>query len=81
MTGLIWPTSYIEEGSFDFMNQKSTVMLAVFVALGVTLAAGLIAIPAIHEAQASLIGNAISDRIKLHNALRNQIIGGSCNCD
>jgi hypothetical protein len=56
-------------------------MLAVFVALGVTLAAGLIAIPAIHEAQASLIGNAINDRIKLHNALRNQITGGPCNCD
>jgi fumarate reductase subunit C len=36
------------------MNQKSTVMLAVFVALGVTLVAGLIAIPAMEQsAQAS----------------------------
>ncbi len=31
------------------MNQKSTVMLAVFVALGVILVAGLIAIPVLEQ--------------------------------
>ena len=49
-------------------------MLAVFVALGVTLVAGLIAIPAIDQAQASLIG-AIRDRIQLQNELRSSILG------
>lgn len=34
------------------MNQTNTIMLAVFVALGVVLVAGLVVIPAIHEAQA-----------------------------
>ena len=40
------------------MIQVNTLMLAVFIALGVVLVAGLVVVPAIHEAQAS---NAISD--------------------
>lgn len=34
------------------MNQINTVMLAIFIALGVVLVAGLVVIPVIHEAQA-----------------------------
>ena len=37
---------------------KNELMVAIFVAVGATLVAGLVVIPAIHEAQAS---NAISD--------------------
>jgi hypothetical protein len=36
------------------MNQTNTIMLAIFIALGVVLVAGLVVIPAIHEAQAAL---------------------------
>ena len=50
------------------MNQRNTVMLVVFVALGVTLVAGLIAIPAMDQAQASLVG----DRVKLAKAVRDK---------
>jgi hypothetical protein len=34
------------------MNQTNTLMVAIFMALGVMLVAGLVVIPAIHEAQA-----------------------------
>ena len=44
------------------MNQTSIVMLAIFVALDVMLVAGLVAIPAIHEAQA--ISSTALDRNK-----------------
>ena len=55
-----------------------TLLLAVVVAFGVFLVAGLIAIPAMEKTQASLgIRDAIRNRIQLHNELRNQIIGGS----
>jgi signal transduction histidine kinase len=58
------------------MYQKDTaIVVAAFIVLGVILAAGLIAVPAIEKAQASLIG-AIRDRIKLHNDLRDAILGG-----
>ena len=40
------------------MNHTNTVMVAIFVALGVMLVAGLVVIPTIYEAHAS---NAISD--------------------
>ncbi len=55
------------------MDQKSTVMFAVFVALGVTLVAGLIAIPTVEKAQADL-GSIIKKRIQLQQDLRNDII-------
>jgi len=55
------------------MNQKSTLMFAVFVALGVTLVAGLIAIPTVEKAQADL-GSIIKKRIQLQQDLRNDII-------
>jgi hypothetical protein len=64
------------------MNQTQTVGLAVFVALGLTLVAGLIAIPTIEKAQASLdIRDAIRGRIQFHNELINQILGGIGGCD
>jgi len=48
-------------------------MFAVFVALGVTLVAGLIAIPTVEKAQADL-GSIIKKRIQLQQDLRNDII-------
>ncbi len=62
------------------MNNANTVMLAVFVALGVTLVAGLIAIPTIEQAHASIL----SDRLQLFFDTRNGILcsiglGSDCN--
>ena len=55
------------------MNKTNTMMLAVFVALGLTLVAGLIAIPTVEKAQADL-GSIIKKRIQLQQDLRNDII-------
>ena len=49
-------------------------MLAVFVALGVTLVAGLIAIPTIEQAHAA--GLSLGDRLGIFFGLRNSIISG-----
>ena len=60
------------------MNKTDTVMLAVFVALGITLVAGLIAIPTIeqaHAASSSSLGGSIEDRLGLFFGLRNAILG------
>ena len=44
---------YIESLQYNqLMNHTNTLMVGLFVALGVMLAAGLVVIPAIHEAQA-----------------------------
>jgi hypothetical protein len=47
------------------MNHTNTVMLAIFVALGVMLIAGLVAIPIVSQAQAVVLGwgNKIDQRI------------------
>jgi hypothetical protein len=58
------------------MNKSNTVVFAVFVALGITLVAGLIAVPTIEKAQADL-GSLIKKRIQLQESLRSQILGGS----
>jgi len=63
------------------MNQQRTVMLAVFVALGVTLIAGLIAIPAMEQsAQAGILKHRLDAakalRGKILSALRDRL-GGS----
>ncbi len=54
-------------------------MLAVFVALGLALVAGLIAIPSIEQAHAaassSSLAGSIEDRLGLFFGLRNAILG------
>jgi len=53
-------------------------MLAVFVALGLALVAGLIAIPSIeqaHAAASSSLAGSIEDRLGLFFGLRNAILG------
>jgi hypothetical protein len=59
------------------MKQTNTVMLAIFVALGVMLVAGLVAIPAIHEAQAVTLSG-LDNRIRqsILDALRDFGISG-----
>jgi|RhiMethySRZTD1v2_1073278.scaffolds.fasta_scaffold2390879_2 hypothetical protein len=60
------------------MNKTNTVMLAVFVALGLALVAGLIAIPSIeqaHAAASSSLAGSIEDRLGLFFGLRNAILG------
>ena len=61
------------------MNKTNTMMLAVFVALGLTLVAGLIAIPTIEQAHAaassSSLPGSIEDRLGLFFGLRNAILG------
>ena len=61
------------------MNKTNTVMLAVFVALGLALVAGLIAIPSIEQAHAaassSSLSGSIEDRLGLFFGLRNAILG------
>jgi uncharacterized membrane protein YjgN (DUF898 family) len=47
------------------MNKGNNVMLAVVVAFGITLVAGLIATPTIENAQASQIGDRVNDEVKM----------------
>ena len=71
MANLIW-----KKFLRHFNGTKGSVLIAALLAVSVVLAAGLIAVPAIEKAQASLIG-AIRDRIQLQQQLRNQILGDS----
>jgi hypothetical protein len=57
-------------------------MLVVFVALGITLVAGLIAIPTIENAQALTTGGSIiGQRLQLFNQLRNTLLCGIFGCE
>jgi hypothetical protein len=57
-------------------------MLVVFVALGITLVAGLIAIPAIENAQAALMRpSIIGQRLQLINQMRNTLLCGIFGCE
>lgn len=59
------------------MNKTNTVMVAIFVALGLTLVAGLIAIPTIENAHALTTGGlSLGDRLDIFFGLRNSIISG-----
>jgi hypothetical protein len=63
-------------------NKPNTItMLAIFVALGVVLVAGLIAIPAIDQAHASDLGKTIRDKVHKHtdglkDKIRHKLSGG-----
>ena len=65
------------------MNHTNTMMLVVFMALGITLVAGLIAIPTIEKAQAltSTGGSIIGQRLQLFNQLRNTLLCGIFGCE
>jgi hypothetical protein len=64
------------------MNHTNTMMLVVFVALGITLVAGLIAIPTIENAQALTTGGSIiGQRLQLFNQLRNTLLCGIFGCE
>ncbi len=65
------------------MNHTNTMMLVVFVALGITLVAGLIAIPTIENAQAltSTGGSIIGQRLQLFNQLRNTLLCSIFGCE
>ena len=64
------------------MNHTNTMMLVVFVALGITLVAGLIAIPTIENAQALTTGGSIiGQRFQLFNQLRNTFLCGIFGCE
>ena len=67
------------------MNHTNTMMLVVFVALGITLVAGLIAIPTIENAQAQTFpgggGSIIGQRLQLFNQLRNTLLCGIFGCE
>ena len=57
-------------------------MLVVFVALGITLVAGLIEIPTIENAQALITGGSIiGQRLQLFNQLRNILLCGIFSCE
>jgi hypothetical protein len=68
------------------MNHTNTKMLVVFMALGITLVAGLIAIPTIENAQAQTLpptggGSIIGQRLQLFNQLRNTLLCGIFGCE
>jgi hypothetical protein len=64
------------------MNHTNTMMLVVFVALGITLVAGLIAIPTIENAQAALMRpSIIGQRLQLFNQLRNTLLCSIFGCE
>jgi hypothetical protein len=62
--------------------KANTMMLVVFVALGITLVAGLIAIPTIEKAQALTTGGSIiGQRLQLFNELKNTLLCSIFGCE
>ena len=64
------------------MDRTNTMMLVVFVALGITLVAVLIAIPTIENAQAALMRpSIIGQRLQLFNQLKNTLLCSIFGCE
>ena len=65
------------------MDYTNTMMLVVFVALGIILVIGLIAIPTIENAQAQALmrPSIIGQRLQLINQVRNTLLCGIFGCE
>ena len=64
------------------MDHTNTMMLVVFVTLGIILGVGLIAIPTIENAQAALMRpSIIGQRVQLINQVRNTLLCGIFGCE
>jgi hypothetical protein len=65
----------------DTMNQTNTVMLGIFIALGVVLVAGLVVIPIIHEAQARSLTATLNNKGQQGDSAsggKRHGVGGGC---